>query len=88
MISQAKVFFSERVNIGWFFYSAAGPAVLQHAFYDGVGSFTVMTYLLFIFIDTVGYFFCTVDIACLQLVISVINSEFTSEKLLTKFNGF
>ena len=42
MIGQAEVFIAEGIDIGWFFLSAAGPGMLEHAFHNGFGTFTVV----------------------------------------------
>jgi hypothetical protein len=49
MIREPQVFIAECIDIGGFFDADAFLAVLQHAFHNGIGAFTVVKDLLFIF---------------------------------------
>ena len=51
MISQSQIFISQRIDICWFFYTAAAATVLQHSFYNCIGSLAMVIYFLFVFFN-------------------------------------
>ena len=89
MICQSQIFLRQGINISWFFMPAAGSGMLQHTLYNCIGSFSMLVYFLLVFYHIIGNSFCLDQISFVNFIfISANNSLFTSEKLLTKFNGF
>ena len=90
MISQSQIFISQCIDICWFFYvrccfGYVAAFLLQlhrHVCHDDLFFLRFLLHHLQLLL-LLQYFLCLIS-----SFISSINSLFTSEKLLTKFNGF
>jgi len=51
MITQSQVFIRQCIDISWFFFACAGPGMLQHAFYDSIGTPAMMIYFFLVEIN-------------------------------------